>query len=68
MLERYGKVISLLSAVVCLHSIGAHLALKYFAMLWDRRSWKSCLFEEPCFNGLVVKKGLSAGHPNLKIP
>lgn len=67
-LERYRKVISLLSTAACLHSIGTFVALKEFSLLWDRRSWRSWLFEKPCFNGLVFKKSLSAGHPNLKNP
>lgn len=37
MLARHGKVISLLSDVACLHSIGAHVAFEDFTKLWYRK-------------------------------
>lgn len=54
-LARYGKVISLLSDVACLRCIGARVAFEEFTELWKKKLWKSCVFEETRFDGIVFE-------------
>lgn len=55
-IARYRKVISLLSDVACLHSIGACVACEEYTKVWNIiMLWKRGLFKETHFDQLIFK-------------